>query len=304
MPSVLTHYFFINDCLNENYPFLENEKDIAILGAQGTDPFYFYGGLFKRSNKEEVYSFASLIHNSNPFELFNFFIQEANKIDKEHRDYIYSYLFGLLNHYVLDRNTHPYVFYFSGIQEGFLKKHQKFETNIDVLLRRFYNDYTTPYKAVKTNDIDLGLISNIYYNYSNAHNLDLEEDTFEIARNDMYKIQKVLYSKSGLKKWFFKTFFKNQNPDNLSMPKRVEDNIDYLNLNKNLWQHPARNFKLNYSFLNLIEFAKKDFEKGAKILLKAYNNLDYEKDLKKFINNINHNGLDLDEKMLYENPVY
>ena len=88
------------------------------------------------------------------------------------------------------------------------------------------------------------------------------------------------------------------------MPKRVEDNIDYLNTNKNLWQHPTKNFKMSLSFIELMDYAKKDFEKGANILLKAYNNQNYEKELEKFIDNINHLGITVGDKMIYSNSVY
>ena len=131
MPSILTHYYFINDCINENYPFLENEKDIACLGAQGTDPFYFYGNLLKRLDKKEINDFASLIHNDNPFELYKHFIETANKEKGVNRDFLFSYIFGLLNHYVLDRTIHPYVFYSTGFDKSYLEDHQKFETNME-----------------------------------------------------------------------------------------------------------------------------------------------------------------------------
>lgn len=303
MPSILTHYFFINECINESYPFLKNEEKIALLGAQGTDPFYFYGNLFKHGDKKEVNDFASHIHNDDPSDLYVYFINEANKCDKEHRDFIFSYLFGLLNHYVLDRTTHPYVFYHSGINEGYMKKHQKFETNIDVLLRLHYQNYIKPCKTIKNDHDDVDYLSKIYFSYSEKNNHALEESTFTTAYKDMYNIQKVLYSKSGFKKWIFHTFLKDSKVDNTSMPKRIEDDIDYLNLEKNLWQHPTKNFKMNLSFLELIEHAKKDFNKLGKIILNAYNKLDYEKDLRNFINNINHCGITIGDTMKYSKPI-
>ena len=303
MPSILTHYYFINDCINESFPFLKNEERIALLGAQGTDPFYFYGNLLKRSDKKEINGFASLIHNSNPASLYIHFINEANKCDNEHRDFLFSYIFGLLNHYVLDRTTHPYVFYHSGIDEGFMKKHQKFETNIDVLLRLHYNEYIKPCNTIKNDIDDVSEISKIYFSYSNDTNGDLEEDTFIKAYKDMYKIQKVLYSPIGFKKWIFHTFLKNSTVDNTSMPKRITDGIDYLNLEKKLWQHPTKNFKMSLSFIELLDLAKKEFNKLGKIILKAYNKEEYEKELINFINDINHSGIKVNDKMIYSNPI-
>lgn len=303
MPSILTHYFFINDCL-DNYDFLLNDKSIALLGAQGTDPFYFYGNLLKHKDKKDINNFASHIHNDNPLNLYIHFINEANKLDKTNRDFVFSYIYGLLNHYILDRICHPYVFYYSGIDEDFMKNHQKFETNIDVLLRQHFNNYIKPSSTIKNDINSLDILSNIYYTYSNNHDLKLNENTFIKAYKDMYNIQNILYSKHGFKKWIFHTFMKNSQVDNTSMPLKIKDGIDYLNLNKNLWQHPTKNFKMSLSFLELMDYAKKKFNKIKKILLNAYNHLDYENDLESFINNINHSGIIIGDKMLYSNPVF
>lgn len=303
MPSILTHYFFINDCF-DNYDFLLNNKSIALLGAQGTDPFYFYGNLLKHKDKKDINNFASHIHNDNPLNLYIHFINEANKLDKTNRDFVFSYIYGLLNHYILDRICHPYVFYYSGIDEDFMKNHQKFETNIDVLLRQHFNNYIKPSSTIKNDINSLDILSNIYYTYSNNHDLKLNENTFIKAYKDMYNIQNILYSKHGFKKWIFHTFMKNSQVDNTSMPLKIKDGIDYLNLNKNLWQHPTKNFKMSLSFLELMDYAKKEFNKIKKILLNAYNHLDYENDLESFINNINHSGIIIGDKMIYSNPVF
>ena len=126
MPSILTHYYFIKDSNKEKFTFLENEEKVMYLGAQGVDPFYYYGNILNRFNKKEVNDFAKYIHTKECLSLYIHFINEANKLSKEHKDLVYSYIYGLLNHYVLDRVTHPFIFYFSGIGEGFMKKHQKF----------------------------------------------------------------------------------------------------------------------------------------------------------------------------------
>ena len=115
----------------------------------------------------------------------------------------------------------------------------------------------------------------------------------------MYNSQRILYSSNGFKKAFFNTFFKNTKANVLSYPKRVNPDIDYLNEKKNLWQYPHRNFKLSFSFNELLDLANKDFNKLSKILLNAYNNLEFEKDLIKFINNINHNGTLPEDELLY-----
>lgn len=304
MPSILTHYFFINSCLDSKNEFINKNKQIALLGAQGTDPFYFYGNLFKRKDKKDINSFASFIHNDNPSSLYIHFINEANKLNENDRNFVFSYIYGLLNHYILDRICHPYVFYYSGIEDNFMNNHQKFETNIDVLLRQHFNNYIKPSKTIKNDINSLKILSNIYYTYSINNNLTLKEDTFITAYKDMYKIQNVLYSKYGFKKWIFHTFLKNSQVDNTSMPLKIKDGIDYLNLKKELWQHPTKNFKMSLSFLELLDYAKKELKKLNAIFFQAYNKQDYEKELIKFIDNINHSGIKVGDKMIYSNSVF
>ena len=299
MPSILTHYYFIKDSNKEKFTFLENEEKVMYLGAQGVDPFYYYGNILNRFNKKEVNDFAKYIHTQECLSLYIHFINEANKLSKEHKDLVYSYIYGLLNHYVLDKTTHPYIFYKTGVKGDFMLAHQKFETSIDVYLKAIKNDSIHPKNAIKVDNTALEIISKIYYSYSEKYNLGLEEDTFIKAYKDMYNSQKILYSSNGFKKAFFNTFFKNTKANALSYPKRVNPDIDYLNEKKALWQYPHKNFKCSLSFNELLEFANKDFIKVSDILLDAYNNLDYEDKLNKFINNITHNGTLVNEEMLY-----
>ena len=299
MPSILTHYYFIKDTNKENIPFLENEENACLLGVQGVDPFYYYGNILNRFNKEDVNNFAKHIHLKECASLYIQFIKEANKLNKEHKDLVYSYIYGLLNHYTLDKNTHPYIIYKTGVKGDFITNHQKFETELDVLFKAKRNDLIHPKNAIKVDEVTLEIISKIYYSYSLENNFNLEEDTFIKAYKDMYNSQRILYSSNGFKKAFFNTFFKNTKANTLSYPKRVNPDIDYLNEKKNLWQYPHRNFKLSFSFNELLDLANKDFNKLSKILLNAYNNLEFEKDLIKFINNINHNGTLPEDELLY-----
>ena len=208
----------------------------------------------KRKDKKEINDFASFIHNDNPCNFFIHFINEANKKDNEERDLLFSYIYGLLNHYVLDRITHPYVFYHSGIDKDFMKKHQKFETNIDVLLRTHFNNFIKPSSTIKVDINDVTKLSLVYSSFDS----NLKDDTFIKAYKDIYNIQNVLYSKHGFKKWIYHTFLRDSTIDNTSMPKKITDGIDYLNTQKKLWQHPTKNFKMSLSFFELLDLSKEE----------------------------------------------
>ena len=104
MPSILTHYYFIKDTNKENIPFLENEEKACLLGAQGVDPFYYYGNILNRFNKEEVNSFAKHIHLKECASLYIHFIKEANKLNKEHKYAAYPTILTGGNDLIVDPN--------------------------------------------------------------------------------------------------------------------------------------------------------------------------------------------------------
>ena len=103
MPSVLTHYGFNKDVLDNKVKFLKGNEDIYLAGAQGPDPFFFYGivPFLRAKNGSEVRNFGSKLHKMDPAEVFRFFFEYAN--DRKEKDVLYSYILGAGLHYILDR---------------------------------------------------------------------------------------------------------------------------------------------------------------------------------------------------------
>lgn len=102
MPSSYTHQRFAEDLLN-NLP-----KEISslikkypihyIIGALGSDPLYFY----KPLKGSPLYALSDEIHSNG---IHNILLNNRDLEDEK----MISYLFGLITHYVLDKNCHQYI---------------------------------------------------------------------------------------------------------------------------------------------------------------------------------------------------
>ena len=270
MPSVLTHYGFNKEVIDENLSFLKGNEDVYMVGAQGPDPFFFYGIIpfIKTINPKNVRAYGSKLHKLEPSEVFAFFFQYAN--NSERKDILYSYILGAGLHYILDRKVHPYVYYKTGfsnepkLKRKYFVDHTLFETNLDVLLMetRFNGYKVTAFESIKCDINKIEIVSKMYGELAKKVVLDdkIDDNSFKNSYEHMRKIEKLLYSKSGTKKKIVGALLKNTPLNTMMHPKKVKDDskIDYMNLKKSEWKDPATCVSYNKSLLELIDEAKGD----------------------------------------------
>lgn len=296
MPSILTHYGFNRDVI-EDINFLEDNEDIYYVGAQGPDVFFFCGMVpFSGvDNAKYIRKFGHNLHKKEPTEVFKFFIEYAK--DSKEKDILFSYILGAGLHYILDRKMHPYVFYKTGFSDIKKKKrkyfidHTLFETHIDVLLLNDrYKDYkTTPFESIRCDEDKIEEVSDMYEQLAKKIlNKDLiDDDSFEDSYKQMCKIEKILYSKKGIKKWFAKVLVRRTQINTMMHPLTVKDNnkIDYLNLKKNKWYDPSTEKEFDKSIYELLDEAKEEAKEWIKLVVDAYDGklIDLEKFCKGFI---------------------
>jgi len=314
MPSVLTHYGFNKEVLDNKLEFLKNNEDIYLLGAQGPDPFFFYGIIpfCKNKNAKKVRGYGSKLHKIAPSDVFLLFFKFAD--ESEAKDVLYSYILGAGLHYVLDRKLHPYVYYKTGFSKDKKKKrryyvnHTLLETNIDVLLMEgiFKKYKTNPSSSIKSEINKVDYVSKMYGKLAKEL---LKEDkiddySFKEAYKQMYRLEKLLYSKRGIKKGFANCLFKNTPLNTMMHPKFVKDDekIDYLNLKKSEWKDPTLETVYIKSVLDLIEEAKIDASEWTMIVSEYYSNKGNDIKLKNFIKGIIYDGYSEGSEMkVFEN---
>ena len=209
MPSTITHTYLSMDVfakLNKkpqniikNY--LEDYKSFA----QGTDILYFHHILLFFGN--DVIDIGHKFHNYKTNEIFKFIIN-YNKESK--KDIIFTYLSGLINHYVADSTIHPYINYLAYNEKRLLQKDKHFEieaTLDNYMLSKHYRDYNK-YKNYKLqfnnkkNPDIVKLLNELFlkfFNYKNMGNIyyrSLKEMrfVFKYIRYDKYRIKQRIYS--------------------------------------------------------------------------------------------------------------
>lgn len=314
MPSVLTHYGFNKEVFDNKIVFLKNNEDIYLVGAQGPDPFFFYGiiPVLKNKNGKMIRAFGNRLHKMDPFKFFEGMFKYANS--KKEKDVLYSYILGAGLHYLLDRKIHPYVFYKTGFSDDVKKKkkyfvnHTLFETNLDVLLMdgRYKEYKVKPLDSIKCDEEKIEDVSCMYEKISKqVLNVDyVDDDCFEDSYDHMCKIEKLLYSKRGIKKHLVNVLFKNTPFNTMMHPLKVEDNekIDYLNLNKKVWKDPSSERESYKSFYELLDDAKEEAREWIKIVSEAYEGK--EIDLSSFTKGLIYDGNKEGNKMKVFKSVY
>ena len=258
MPAALTHYSFALDV----YSSLDDiDKDYFLLGTQGPDPF-FYRGILKKgrpSNYKEIWQIGENLHHENVAPIYIKMLEGA-KGDKK----LASFVYGLFLHYCLDKNVHPYVFYRSGFDsQGKLDSkykycHGAFEALLDINLSKRMKTYTNPGKTINLKNINLDEVS---FLFNVIEDSNLTKNTYKESTLDFIHIEKVLFSRSGIKRILFRLVGKYSLAMAMSYPhfyKRL-DYIDVLNLKHNEWKDPCSGEVFTSSIFDLMDKAKKEY---------------------------------------------
>lgn len=316
MPSILTHYGFNKEVFDNSINFLNSNEDVYLVGAQGPDPFFFYGivPFFKSKNSKEIRNYGIKLHKLVPSDMFYFFFNYAN--NSKNKDILYAYILGAGLHYILDRKIHPYVFYKTGFSDDkkmkgkYFVDHTLFETHLDVLLMNCrYKDYmVTTFESIKCDEYKIEEVSEMYEKLAKEVIKDnyIDEDSFEDAYEQMVKIEKLLYSKKGIKKGIVNCLFKNTPFNTMMHPITVKDDdkIDYLNLRKGEWKDPCLEINYNKSVIDLIEESILDAEKWIEIVKEFYDEKGNKALLDEFSKGLIYDGYNLNGKMKVFDSVY
>ncbi|MBO5138179.1 MAG: zinc dependent phospholipase C family protein [Bacilli bacterium] len=154
MPATMTHAYFAIDVFNK----LDGNSKMAIknnllqykMFSQSTDPLMFYNIETLKPGKS-IRSFQYTFHATKSQLFFCSLVDNIKRYNLENDPSVLAYLYGMICHYVLDSNVHPFVFYKTG---KFVKTdkstykynnvHSFMETFIDIeMMKR--NGINSPY---------------------------------------------------------------------------------------------------------------------------------------------------------------
>ena len=311
MPAFYTHFTFVSKNTNAQ----DKYAKIRALGGQGPDVFFFYGySAAKREKKSQKRYFGTYIHHINIADAYSFLLEYAAK--QSDSEMLYSYLKGLFMHYVMDRNCHPYIFYRTGFADAktgtdadkakYMNIHVGFEGIMDTIIGKQNKTFQCPKKCAKCPEEQVKSVSKMFFELAKYLKFeDIDELTYYHAYKDLLFAESILYSPLGVKKFFVhKIFCRGNYIDCMMSPCKTKpyEKYDILNEKKNEWRDCVTGEKRRESFLELVENAKKELPNVDKMIEKASNKIDIREDMAVFINNVDHDGFQVNAtKIHYQN---
>jgi hypothetical protein len=284
-----------------------NEK-LVYNAAQGPDPLYYN---FFSKNHKEYRKYANLMHNKDTDKLF---INMVNYVKDNLSKDSYSFLVGFICHYALDVKIHPYVYNKVGVYKKDDPKthkyrglHLKFERSIDAVVI----EEDTGVKAGRINlnkkhfplrSPSFEIMSIMEYVLKETHGKDHGGVMYLISTVEMRKnLKRFVKDRLGVKKLILKFIdMINKKHDlffqDMSMFNHIEKKYDFLNIKKNVWNHPVTNEGYNYSVIELYDQAVK-FASEMIENVRLYIYEDEDIDLSKVFTNLSFNkGINCDHE--------
>lgn len=273
MPSTMTHSYFACDIYNKlatknKVSDIENLK----LYAQGTDPLMFYNYFVGKKNNYYC-NCQYIVHSSKTRDYFKNIIKYIVDNDLTDNKELITFLYGNICHYFLDLWVHPFIYYKTGQYNKSDKNtykynalHQDMEYSLDKYLIRkrsgikvskfkiykeIFDNYNISDEVLKCLDVAMKKtygFDNIGMIYKRS--VKMMKRFFYFFNYDRFGIKKIIYS--------FVDFIL---PPSIINTKELsfytkEINMDYLNLDRKKWNHPAIKSEVyNYSFDDLYELA-------------------------------------------------
>ena len=214
MPAHITHSIFGNEVLKCRFV-NDQSKGYAVCGytisqpafewaLQGPDILFFA----VLAGNKELPQYGSVMHNSKTDELF-IKMQEYAVSIKDTSDFkaVFSYICGFVCHYVLDKNCHPYVYYFQEEKKKLNPRHHsvhnKIESDIDSAMA--YCKYGIKPQAFQIPDRLLNEqqeylpITRLYkYLLSNLYGIKVTEQELLTAFKGSKRYYKLIIDRLGL----------------------------------------------------------------------------------------------------------
>jgi len=141
MASTVTHTFFILDVYDKldtrTKKLLMDNKNMLKSSAQGMDPFFFYKITTPWKGKR-MREFGDYFHDNYTYEFFDTLVNYIKYNGYARNSQVMAFLYGMLSHYILDSNIHPFVIYKTGVFDignkasyKYNMKHGELETILD-----------------------------------------------------------------------------------------------------------------------------------------------------------------------------
>lgn len=151
MPALITHRLFGEESIDRLPTGLvatDDERAAFLLANQGPDPFFFR---MRTPHMNTCMNLARLMHRSRMSRQFATLREGVERLPERDAGVGRAFVLGLLSHYVLDRNAHPFVYAQQwGIQQADpdlsnagSEVHAVIESDLDILMLQRKRDGAT-----------------------------------------------------------------------------------------------------------------------------------------------------------------
>lgn len=151
MPALITHHLFGEESverLPEGVVTSDDERAAFLLANQGPDPFFFR---VRTPNMKACMKLAQVMHRSRMSRQFAALRDGVAHLPQRDSGVGRAFVLGLLSHYVLDRNAHPFVYAQQwgimdadpDLKDAGSEVHAVIESDLDVLMLQLKRDGAT-----------------------------------------------------------------------------------------------------------------------------------------------------------------
>ena len=282
MPAILTHCIAGQAVLNNSdskiRKIIKQSEQLYNMGTQGPDIFFYYLPGFVRKRSRGI---GPQMHK-NDLAIFIAKMAKAATLCKSQpgKDIIFSYTAGIIMHYAVDTNSHPYVYAKTFDNSASKIKnsttHHKFETSLDILMLEMHNGQK-PAQCKMWELIDAKKCHRDVASIAASaairavYNRPISKKDVRQAMDYMVNFVKYLQSKKGRRKKIasFVECATIRHPLHASIihDQEVTDGIDYLNKSKTPWTPPWETANSTDSFVDRFNLA---VDEGLKMVQALY----------------------------------
>ncbi|QWT17577.1 zinc dependent phospholipase C family protein [Collinsella sp. zg1085] len=306
MPALMTHHLFGEESI-ERLPggliASEEERLAFLLANQGPDPFFFHVLTLQLPLTQRL---AHEMHSSYITKQFESLHRAITHLPPRDAALGRAFVLGLLSHYVLDRNAHPYVYAMQwGIQavdedleHAGSQVHAVIESDLDVYMVQLKRsgattaDYPPVDELVTTERINKVAGALIAHMAREVYDLEISPRSFGDAVRDMQYIYRLIEPAQSNKSFAIQQLegFAHRYSMLGALAHRVtsEPPARTANLNHIPWEHPFTHEESSESFPELFDRALLDYEQAAELFVEGA-------DFVAVTRRINYSGRLLDE---------
>ena len=213
MPALITHHLFGEesiDRLPQGVITSDEERIAFILGNQGPDPFFFH---ILTPRVSDCTLLAQVMHRSRMSRQFACLRDGVLHLLPRDASLGRAFALGLLSHYVLDRNAHPFVYEQqfgivesdSELEDSSSQVHAVIESDLDVLMLQLKRDGATvddypPAGEIVTTD-RINRVAGVLMSYvaGRVYGIDIPAGEYGAAVANMQRLYRAIEPAGSVK---------------------------------------------------------------------------------------------------------